>query len=72
MGFFDDRLVVSVNNPPRHINGIVCDARNCVYHDGDSYCTAARISIGSVTACHSSETRCATFVMRGDITRFGG
>lgn len=69
MGLFDNRLSVRPDTPPRHINGITCDARNCIYHDGDNYCTAKHITVGSVIANSSSETRCATFEPRGDITR---
>ncbi len=46
---------------PRHIKGVVCDVKNCVYHDGDSFCTANRIKVGPGYATHSAETACATF-----------
>ncbi|MBQ8509005.1 MAG: DUF1540 domain-containing protein [Clostridia bacterium] len=69
MGLFDNHLNIGVDTTPRHISGITCDARNCVYHDGDNYCTASRVNIGSIVATSSSETRCATFEPRGDITR---
>lgn len=46
---------------PQHIRGIVCDVRNCAYHDGDSYCTANRIRVGPLSANRSGETACATF-----------
>ena len=29
----------------KHIKGITCDVKNCVYHDGDAYCTADRIAV---------------------------
>ena len=49
------------DNVPKHIQGISCDAKNCVYHDGDNYCTASRIAVGPSYATSSSDTVCATF-----------
>ncbi len=49
---------------PRHIRGITCDVRNCVYHDGDSFCTANRITIGPSYANDKKDTACATFKER--------
>lgn len=69
MGLLDNTLVPRADAVPRHISGISCDARNCVYHDGDNYCTAKRVSIGSMTATNAAETRCATFEPRSGITR---
>ncbi len=69
MGLFDNSLSVSPDTPPRHIRGITCDARNCVFHDGDIYCTAERVNIGNIVASSSAETRCATFEPRGGVTR---
>ena len=40
---------------------IVCDVRNCVYHDKDNHCTASQIAVGPSYAQSSSETVCATF-----------
>ncbi|MBR6644777.1 MAG: DUF1540 domain-containing protein [Clostridia bacterium] len=45
----------------KHIKGIGCDVKNCVYHDGECYCTACKVSIGPSYAKSSSETACATF-----------
>lgn len=69
MELFDYNLAIKPDTTPRHINGITCDAKNCIYHEGDNYCTAIRITVGSIIAISSSETRCATFEPRGDITR---
>lgn len=69
MGLFASNLLSGPDSVPRHINGITCDARNCVYHDGDNFCTAERITVGSTAATRPSETRCATFELRGEITR---
>ncbi|MCI8388512.1 MAG: DUF1540 domain-containing protein [Clostridiales bacterium] len=69
MAMFDNRLSLRPDTIPRHISGITCDARNCIYHDGDNYCTAKHITVGSVIATNSAETRCATFEARGNITR---
>lgn len=64
MGLFDNTLAVRVDTMPRHIGGISCDAKNCMYHDGDSYCTADLVRIGNLLANSSSETRCSTFEPR--------
>lgn len=68
MPLFDNSLAVK-STVPQHINGISCDVQNCVYHDGDNYCTADRVNIGNPTAANISETRCSTFEMRGEMTR---
>jgi len=49
---------------PKHIQGISCDAKNCVYHDGDNYCTANKINVGPAYATSSTDTVCATFKER--------
>ena len=69
MGIFSERIVLGADSVPRHINGITCDVRNCVFHDGDNFCTASRVTIGSAAATDSEGTRCATFEPRGEITR---
>lgn len=51
-------------NDTRHIRGISCDVRNCVYHDGDSYCTADRVAVGPSYATSCTDTVCATFRQR--------
>ncbi|MBO4423293.1 MAG: DUF1540 domain-containing protein [Clostridia bacterium] len=45
----------------RHIKGVSCDVKNCVYHDGDAYCTADRIAVGPTYANSTTDTVCATF-----------
>ena len=45
----------------KHIKGIVCDVKNCVYHDCDNCCTAEQINVGPAHASTSHETACATF-----------
>ena len=47
--------------PKDHIKGINCAVKNCVYHDGESYCTAEHINVAHANATSSSETACATF-----------
>ncbi|MBQ8551752.1 MAG: DUF1540 domain-containing protein [Clostridia bacterium] len=69
MGLFANNLAIGTDTVPRHINGITCDAKNCVYHDGDNFCTADRVTIGSIVSTRSSETRCSTFEPRGEITK---
>ncbi len=60
MSIFDNDLVPK-SGVPRHINGISCEAKGCIWHADDNFCTASQVSIGSLTAKCSSETRCATF-----------
>lgn len=43
------------------IKGIVCDVKNCVYHEQENCCTAHSINVGPSGAETSSETVCATF-----------
>ena len=42
-------------------NGVVCDVSNCVYHDGESTCTAETINVGPSYATSCTDTVCATF-----------
>ena len=49
-----------------HINGIVCNVTNCVYHDCETYCTAEKIAVGPSYATTSSDTICATFKQKED------
>ncbi len=44
-----------------HIKGIVCDVKNCQYHDCDTHCTAKEILVGPSNAQHSGDTACVTF-----------
>ena len=47
-----------------HIKGIVCDVKNCEYHDCDTHCTAKQIMVGPTHAENSSQTACTTFKPR--------
>ena len=58
---------IYLDDTPEHIKGISCSAKNCVYHDGDNFCTATCISVGTTNACCSSETVCATFKPKNDV-----
>ncbi len=49
----------------KHIKGINCAVKNCVYHDGESYCTAEHINVAPSNATSSTETACATFKLEG-------
>lgn len=69
MGLFAKNLAVGADTVPRHISGITCDVKNCVYHDGDSFCCADRVTIGSIVAADPSKTHCSTFELRGEITK---
>lgn len=69
MGMFDTEAYSAEEQreqkkSPKHIRGISCDVRNCVYHDGDSYCTANKIAVGPSYAKACTETVCATFKQR--------
>ena len=44
-----------------HIKGVVCDVKNCAYHDGETRCTAGEITVGPTYASTSHDTACATF-----------
>lgn len=48
-------------NKCKPIKGIVCDVKNCVYHEQNNCCTAGEIAVGPSYAISSSETVCATF-----------
>lgn len=45
----------------KHIKGIQCDVKNCIHHDGETYCTAGEIAVGPSYATSSADTVCATF-----------
>ena len=45
----------------KHIKGIQCDVKNCVHHDGETYCTAGEIAVGPSYATSSADTVCAPF-----------
>ncbi len=47
-----------------HIEGISCSVKNCMYHDGETYCTTDKICVGPVHATSSTDTVCATFKPR--------
>ena len=43
------------------ISGVMCEVKNCVYHDEKNACYAGRISVGPREADCSAGTACATF-----------
>lgn len=45
----------------KHIDGIACDVKNCVHHDGDRNCHAGKINVGPTFAVSSADTICSTF-----------
>ncbi|MEG1743387.1 MAG: DUF1540 domain-containing protein [Clostridia bacterium] len=49
------------NDEVKHIKSINCSCRSCAYHDGDSFCTADKISVGPSTASCCTDTVCATY-----------
>lgn len=50
-----------------HIKGVVCDVKNCAYHDGETRCTAGEITVGPTYASTSHDTACATFKPNKDM-----
>lgn len=64
MGLFNDEKGPVLG---RHIRGVSCDVKNCVYHDGDNCCTAERITVGPSYASCGSDTVCATFRAKSSI-----
>lgn len=46
------------------IKGIVCDVKNCAYHEGNNMCCAGSISVGPRDADCSANTNCVTFKPR--------
>lgn len=61
-GFFDEEITENLNNPPKHIKGIICNVKNCKYHDTEGYCTAAEVHVGPGYADSCTDTACATFL----------
>ena len=49
------------------IKGIVCDAVNCHYNDGDGACLAKQISVGPICATACTDTVCATFKLKESV-----
>lgn len=58
---YSHELIAADAESPGRLRGVSCDVVNCAYHDGDSYCTASRITVGPTSAARASETACATF-----------
>ena len=48
----------------KHIKGIKCDVKNCVYHADKNNCYAGSIAVGPREANCSSNTNCVTFKPR--------
>lgn len=48
----------------KHLEGIVCDVKNCAHHSGECYCTAKQILVGPTNAATCGATECATFKPR--------
>ena len=65
MGIFDMH-VETKDGKKNHNKGVICDVRNCAYHDGEHYCDAKEISVGPSHATTSADTVCATFKPKAD------
>ena len=63
-GFFDEEITENLNNPPKHIKGLICSVKNCQYHDTQGYCTASEVHVGPGYADSCTDTACATFAKR--------
>lgn len=48
-------------DPKKQVKGVVCDVKNCYYHQGQNNCYAGCISVGPREADCSANTNCATF-----------
>ena len=46
------------------VKGVLCDVKNCAFHDGESDCYAGKICVGPCDAACSENTVCATFKPR--------
>lgn len=43
------------------IKGIICEAKNCKYHDKANNCHAGQIKVGKQSATETCQTSCETF-----------
>ncbi|MGN1421389.1 MAG: DUF1540 domain-containing protein [Eubacterium sp.] len=43
------------------IKGIMCEVKNCKYHDQSNNCHAGTIKVGNQSATSVSDTACETF-----------
>ena len=48
----------------KQVKGVLCDVRNCAFHDGENACYAGSICVGPCDAKCSDNTVCATFKPR--------
>ena len=54
-------IQLNYSSEPKHIQGIRCNVKNCVYNDQSEYCTAKQISVGPSYATAGVDTICGTF-----------
>ena len=52
----------------KKISEITCFAKNCIYHKGETACTAGSIEVGNSSACKCGETQCSTFKLNDNAT----
>lgn len=45
----------------KEIKGIICEVKNCKFHDISDRCNAGHITVGDNSATRSSDTSCETF-----------
>ena len=68
MELFDDKLAAEFADdasiPPDRIDKVRCDVVSCAYHDGERFCTADCITVGTLTAHSRGETSCRTYENR--------
>ena len=53
-------------NSRKELQGVCCDAVQCVHHGRDNTCHAKGISVGPHSAESVTETVCATFKAKSD------
>ncbi len=61
---YSPELCAADAESPGRLRGVYCDVKSCAYHDGESYCTASRITVGPTNALRATETACATYRRR--------
>lgn len=58
---YSPELLAALSESPGRLRGVSCDVKSCAYHDGESWCTAPRITVGPTSALSATETACATY-----------
>ncbi|MBE6708130.1 MAG: DUF1540 domain-containing protein [Ruminococcaceae bacterium] len=59
--YYSPELLEVETKYPGRLRGVSCDVMSCVYHDGESFCTASHITVGPTSALSAPQTACATY-----------